>query len=65
MTILAVAPDIAEVVTGIQFALQNNVGLSIEVGSSVAVQVCLIQMPVLVLISEVIMKKNSERFTVC
>eukprot|EP00051_Salpingoeca_urceolata_P017462 m.237849 g.237849 ORF g.237849 m.237849 type:complete len:857 (+) comp18961_c1_seq1:198-2768(+) len=62
-SVIALIPDIAEVVNGIQFARQNNIALSIEVGSSIAVQVCLIQMPVLVLLSEVFKRKNSETFT--
>lgn len=32
-TVIAVVPDIAEIVNGIQFALQNNISLSIEVES--------------------------------
>jgi calcium/proton exchanger cax len=48
--LLALAPDIPEIVNGIQFALQNNIALSIEVGSSIAVQVCLLQIPVLVFV---------------
>jgi Ca2+:H+ antiporter len=38
-------------VNAIQFALQNNVALSIEIGSSGAVQIAMIQVPVLVLFS--------------
>lgn len=53
LLVVAMLPDVAEIVNGIQFARQNNIALSIEVGSSLAVQVCLIQMPVLVFISEV------------
>ncbi|XP_013395905.1 putative cation exchanger C521.04c [Lingula anatina] len=50
VTLLALVPDIPEVVNGIQFALQNNVNLSIEVGTTTAVQVCMLQMPLLVLL---------------
>ncbi|ELT88185.1 hypothetical protein CAPTEDRAFT_144591 [Capitella teleta] len=46
---LGVVPDIPEILVGIQFALQNNIALSIEVGSCVAVQVCMVQIPVVVL----------------
>eukprot|EP00041_Stephanoeca_diplocostata_P027848 m.774968 g.774968 ORF g.774968 m.774968 type:complete len:922 (+) comp23258_c1_seq5:475-3240(+) len=66
LLVVAMLPDVAEIVNGIQFARQNNIALSIEVGSSLAVQVCLIQMPVLVFISEVFLKKNydaEEHFT--
>ncbi|XP_070555360.1 uncharacterized protein [Ptychodera flava] len=53
VTLLALVPDIPEIVNGIQFALQNNMTLSIEVGCSIAVQVCLIQMPVLVIVNAI------------
>ncbi len=92
VTLIALIPDIPEIVTGIQFSLQNNISLrfvldlcmqfaqihsfrlchgiclfclphkccslviisillfrSIEVGSSIAVQVCLLQIPILIL----------------
>ncbi|TSQ92618.1 Low affinity vacuolar monovalent cation/H(+) antiporter [Bagarius yarrelli] len=49
VTILAMVPEIPEIVTGIQFALQNNISLSLEVGSCIAVQVCMIQIPILIL----------------
>ncbi|CAH1777879.1 unnamed protein product, partial [Owenia fusiformis] len=49
VTLLALVPDIPEIVNGIQFALQNNISLSIEVANCIAVQVCLLQIPILVL----------------
>ncbi|XP_042191323.1 cation/H+ exchanger protein 1 isoform X3 [Callorhinchus milii] len=49
VTILAMVPELPEIVNGIQFALQNNISLSLEVGSSIAVQVCMLQIPILVL----------------
>ncbi|XP_071087654.1 uncharacterized protein [Haliotis cracherodii] len=51
VTMLAVVPELPEVVNGVQFALQNNVNLGIEIGSSTAIQVCLVQVPILVLIN--------------
>ena len=48
-TIYAILPDIPEIVTGIQFALQGIISLSIEVGNQIAVQICLLQIPVLIL----------------
>ncbi|XP_059843018.1 cation/H+ exchanger protein 1 isoform X2 [Hypanus sabinus] len=51
VTVLAMIPELPEIVNGIQFALQNNISLSLEVGSSIAVQVCMLQIPVLVLFS--------------
>ncbi|NXO03669.1 VNX1 protein, partial [Rhinopomastus cyanomelas] len=49
VTVLAMAPELPEIVNGIQFALQNNLSLSIEIGNCIAVQVCMLQIPVLVL----------------
>ncbi|XP_061677540.1 uncharacterized protein LOC133501693 isoform X2 [Syngnathoides biaculeatus] len=49
VTIIAMVPEIPEIVNGIQFALQNNISLSLEVGSCIAVQVCMLQIPILVL----------------
>lgn len=49
VTLLAMVPELPEIVNGIQFALQNNISLSLEVGSCIAVQVCMIQIPLLVL----------------
>ncbi|CAD5120369.1 DgyrCDS8942 [Dimorphilus gyrociliatus] len=51
VTLLALVPDLPEIVNGVQFALQNNISLSIEVASCIAVQVCLIQIPILVLVN--------------
>ncbi|KAL7885529.1 hypothetical protein AOLI_G00058240 [Acnodon oligacanthus] len=48
VTVLAMVPEIPEIVNGIQFALQNNISLSLEVGSCIAVQVCMIQIPILI-----------------
>ncbi|KAL2093922.1 hypothetical protein ACEWY4_011234 [Coilia grayii] len=53
VTVLAMVPEIPEIVNGIQFALQNNIGLSLEVGSCIAVQVCMIQIPLLVLFNAI------------
>ncbi|XP_034031398.1 low affinity vacuolar monovalent cation/H(+) antiporter-like [Thalassophryne amazonica] len=49
VTVVAMVPEIPEIVNGIQFALQNNISLSLEVGGCIAVQVCMLQIPVLVL----------------
>lgn len=65
LIVVALLPDVAEIINGMQFALQNNIALSIEVGTSLAVQVCLLQMPILVLISEIFLVKedDSDHFT--
>ncbi|XP_035477452.2 cation/H+ exchanger protein 1 isoform X2 [Scophthalmus maximus] len=49
VTVLAMVPELPEIVNGIQFALQNNISLSLEVGTCIAIQVCMIQIPLLVL----------------
>ncbi|KAK2883068.1 hypothetical protein Q8A73_022001 [Channa argus] len=49
VTVMAMVPELPEIVNGIQFALQNNISLSLEVGSCIAVQVCMIQIPLLIL----------------
>uniref|UniRef100_A0A3Q3X5A5 Uncharacterized protein n=1 Tax=Mola mola TaxID=94237 RepID=A0A3Q3X5A5_MOLML len=49
VTVLAMVPEIPEIVNGIQFALYNNISLSLEVGICIAVQVCMLQIPALVL----------------
>lgn len=49
VTLLAMVPELPEIVNGIQFAFQNNISLSLEVGSCIAVQVCMIQIPLLIL----------------
>ncbi|XP_041471754.1 low affinity vacuolar monovalent cation/H(+) antiporter-like [Lytechinus variegatus] len=54
VTLLAVVPDLPEIINGIQFALKNNINLSLEIGCSVAVQVCLLQIPVLVLVDAIV-----------
>ncbi|KAM3925096.1 uncharacterized protein RB166_008402 [Leptodactylus fuscus] len=51
VTVLALIPELPELVNGIQFALLNNLSLSIEIGSCIAVQVCMLQIPILVLFS--------------
>uniref|UniRef100_A0A8K9WNM1 Cation/H+ exchanger protein 1 n=1 Tax=Oncorhynchus mykiss TaxID=8022 RepID=A0A8K9WNM1_ONCMY len=49
VTVLAMVPEIPEIFNGIQFALQNNISLSLEAGNCIAVQVCMIQIPLLIL----------------
>ncbi|ELR15277.1 Hypothetical protein ACA1_220160 [Acanthamoeba castellanii str. Neff] len=47
-TVMALVPSSAEYVNAITFAMHNNVALSLEIGSSSAVQICLLMLPVLV-----------------
>uniref|UniRef100_A0A3B4DKQ5 Cation/H+ exchanger protein 1 n=2 Tax=Pygocentrus nattereri TaxID=42514 RepID=A0A3B4DKQ5_PYGNA len=53
VTVLAMVPEIPEIMNGIQFALQNNISLSLEVGNCIAVQVCMLQIPLLILFNAV------------
>jgi len=56
LTIVAIVTSAAEIANAILFAVYNNITLSIEIGSSVAIQICLIQMPALVFFSGIINK---------
>ncbi|XP_035826818.1 low affinity vacuolar monovalent cation/H(+) antiporter-like [Aplysia californica] len=49
VTLLSIVSMLAEIVNGIQFSLQNNVNLAIEIGSAAAIQVCMVQLPIIVL----------------
>jgi Ca2+:H+ antiporter len=40
-------------VNAVQFALQNNVAMSVEIGSSAAIQIAMIQIPALVVFSAI------------
>ncbi|KAK3099824.1 hypothetical protein FSP39_010332 [Pinctada imbricata] len=50
VTMIAMVSELPEVINGIQFALNNNVNLGIEIGTNTAIQVCMIQVPLLILI---------------
>jgi Ca2+:H+ antiporter len=54
LTIIAIMPNIAEVVNAMIFAYNNNITLAMEIGSVSAIQVSLIQMPFLVMLSYVL-----------
>ncbi|KAI9139848.1 hypothetical protein BKA69DRAFT_1126265 [Paraphysoderma sedebokerense] len=51
LTLFALVPSVTEFVNAIAFALQGNIELSMEIGSAYAVQVALLQIPVLVAVS--------------
>jgi Ca2+:H+ antiporter len=51
ITIFALVPNTTEFLNAISFATHGNVALSMEIGSAYALQVCLIQIPCLVLYS--------------
>uniref|UniRef100_A0A060TAY6 ARAD1D30162p n=1 Tax=Blastobotrys adeninivorans TaxID=409370 RepID=A0A060TAY6_BLAAD len=51
LTIFALVPNTTEFLNAISFAMHGNVALSMEIGSAYALQVCLLQVPALVLYS--------------
>uniref|UniRef100_K1RUG8 Low affinity vacuolar monovalent cation/H(+) antiporter n=1 Tax=Magallana gigas TaxID=29159 RepID=K1RUG8_MAGGI len=48
--VIAMVTELPEIINGAQFSLENNVNLGIEIGTNTAIQVCMIQVPILVLI---------------
>lgn len=54
ITLFALVPNTTEFLNGISFAMNGNIALSMEIGSAYALQVCLLQIPTLVLYSTVI-----------
>lgn len=53
LTLIALIPSISELVNAILFAMQDNISLSMEIGSALAAQIALIQIPVLVAFSAI------------
>eukprot|EP01122_Echinamoeba_exundans_P007279 TRINITY_DN2199_c0_g1_i1.p1 TRINITY_DN2199_c0_g1~~TRINITY_DN2199_c0_g1_i1.p1 ORF type:complete len:637 (-),score=100.40 TRINITY_DN2199_c0_g1_i1:45-1955(-) len=51
LTLIALVPAVTEIINAIKFALSGQITLSLQTGSSSAVQIALIQMPVLVFMS--------------
>ncbi|KAF5381246.1 hypothetical protein D9757_007869 [Collybiopsis confluens] len=51
VTLLALVPNTTEFMNAISFALNGNIALSMEIGSAYALQVCLLQIPVMVAFS--------------
>ncbi|RDW44246.1 Sodium/calcium exchanger protein-domain-containing protein [Yarrowia lipolytica] len=51
ITIFALVPNTTEFLNAISFAMGGNIALSMEIGSAYALQVCLLQIPALVLYS--------------
>jgi len=51
LTLIAVVPNISEYINAAAFGLQNNIVLSLEIGSVAAIQTALLQMPILVICS--------------
>ncbi|AEY96028.1 FADL189Wp [Eremothecium gossypii FDAG1] len=51
LTVFALIPNTTEFLNAISFAMHGNVALSMEIGSAYALQVCLLQIPALVIYS--------------
>ncbi|TID30691.1 hypothetical protein CANINC_000607 [Pichia inconspicua] len=51
LTIFALVPNTTEFVNAFSFAMHGNVALSMEIGSAYALQVCLLQIPIVMLYS--------------
>lgn len=51
VTIFALVPNTTEFLNAISFAMNGNIALSMEIGSAYVLQVCLLQIPALVLYS--------------
>jgi len=52
LTVFALVPNTTEFLNAISFALYGNVALSLEIGGAYALQVCLLQIPAVVLASQ-------------
>ncbi|CAG8516639.1 23337_t:CDS:2, partial [Racocetra persica] len=53
LTLFAIVPTFTEFVNAMGFAINGNIALSMEIGSAYALQVCLLQIPAMVLFSEI------------
>ncbi|KAJ5580729.1 hypothetical protein N7450_007030 [Penicillium hetheringtonii] len=53
ITLFALVPNTTEFLNAISFAMNGNIALSMEIGSAYALQVCMLQVPALVLFSAV------------
>ena len=51
ITLFALVPNTTEFLNAISFAMNGNIALSMEIGSAYALQVCLLQLPALLLFS--------------
>lgn len=65
LTIFALIPNTTEFLNAISFAMNGNVALSMEIGSAYALQVCLLQIPALVIFSMIyVMKKDISKINI-
>ena len=59
VTLFAIVPSVTEFYNAIAFARSGNIALSLEIGSAYAVQVALLQIPVLVAFSAFFLSGSS------
>ncbi|CCE66309.1 hypothetical protein TPHA_0P01510 [Tetrapisispora phaffii CBS 4417] len=64
LTVIALVPNTTEFVNAISFAMQGNMPLSMEIGSAYSLQVCLLQIPALVLYSTIKMAVTSDKTSI-
>eukprot|EP01061_Rhynchopus_euleeides_P020377 TRINITY_DN33169_c0_g2_i1.p1 TRINITY_DN33169_c0_g2~~TRINITY_DN33169_c0_g2_i1.p1 ORF type:complete len:869 (+),score=338.46 TRINITY_DN33169_c0_g2_i1:370-2607(+) len=60
LTIIAIVPCIAEFVNAIQFAMRDNIKLSLEIGNIAGIQMVLVQVPVLTIGSALMGKTTPD-----
>lgn len=58
LTVFALVPNTTEFINAISFAMHGNVALSMEIGSAYALQVCLLQIPIVAVYSHIGAVKN-------
>ena len=51
LTLIGLTPNVAEIVNSVQFAMQDNITMSLEISNVGSIQICLIQMPILIVAS--------------
>jgi Ca2+:H+ antiporter len=54
LTFIALVPAITQIINAIKFALHDQIALSVQIGSASAIQISLIQIPVLIVMSAII-----------
>ncbi|CAK7267780.1 hypothetical protein SEPCBS57363_002764 [Sporothrix epigloea] len=60
ITLFALVPNTTEFLNAISFAMNGNIALSMEIGSAYALQVCLLQIPALVLYSSLFRPSSTD-----
>jgi len=60
VTLIALTPAFTEIANAVRFALDNQIGLSVQIGAASAVQVALIQMPCLTVLALIFGKPDDN-----